>query len=80
MALAPQAAGGAETAPGSSGAVVQAVHPWVEIKPSATPIRVLVAARLSPAELDTIRQAAPGIELIVRKSPLSGRGQRRPRT
>jgi len=68
MALAPHAAaGGAETAPGSSPAVVQAVHPWVEMKPAATPIRVMVAARLSPAELDTIRQAATGIELIVPK-------------
>ena len=68
MALASHAAaGGAETAPGSSPAVVQAVHPWVEMKPAATPIRVMVAARLSPAELDTIRQAATGIELIVPK-------------
>ncbi|PYQ47639.1 MAG: hypothetical protein DMF78_23180, partial [Acidobacteria bacterium] len=67
MALAPHAAGGAESAPGSSGAVVQAVHPWVEMKPAATPIRVMVAARLTPAELDTISQAAPGIELMVPK-------------
>jgi phosphoglycerate dehydrogenase-like enzyme len=66
LALAPHAAG-AETATGSSGAVVQAVHPLVEMKPAATPIRVLVAARLTPAELDTIRQAAPGVELIVPK-------------
>ena len=40
LALAPHAAGGAETAAGSSGAVVQAVHPLVEMKPAATPIRV----------------------------------------
>lgn len=53
------------TASGSSNAVVQAVHPWVEVKPAAKPIRVLVAARLAPEEVEKLRRAAPEVELIV---------------
>jgi phosphoglycerate dehydrogenase-like enzyme len=69
VALAPKAA--AASAPtaavGSSEAVVQAIHPWVEMKPAASPIRALVVARLSPTELQTIQNGAPGVELVVAK-------------
>src|SRR5688572_8002163 len=68
LALTPEAAAGGSPigpAAASSSAVVQAVHPWVELKPAASPIRVLVAARLAPDELEKLRQAAPEVELIV---------------
>jgi phosphoglycerate dehydrogenase-like enzyme len=67
LALAPNGAtaGRSEASAAGGPAVVQPVHPWIELRPAADPIRVLVAARLAPAELDQIRQAAPGLELMV---------------
>jgi phosphoglycerate dehydrogenase-like enzyme len=68
LALAPNAAVGAEAeALGPPQAVVQAVHPWIELKPAAKPIRALIAARLTPAEVEQIQQAAPGVELLLAK-------------
>ena len=67
LALAPEAAMAA--GPNAAGAapegLVQVVHPLAELKPVATPIRVMVAAKLAPEELDQIRQAAPGVDLAV---------------
>jgi len=75
LALAPEAAaaGGAGAAAGSSDAVVQAVHPWVEMERAAKPVRVLVAANLAAEELERLRQAAPEAELIVPRDAAEGR-------
>jgi phosphoglycerate dehydrogenase-like enzyme len=46
-------------------AVVQAVNPRVEIPPTGETIRILVAARLAPEEIETIRRAGRNVELVV---------------
>src|SRR5262249_37151932 len=74
LALAP-AAGAARTAlaptplAAAPEGIVQAVHPLAELKPDSTPIRVLVAAKLTAEELEQIRKAAPGVELMTAKDP-----------
>ena len=45
--------------------VVQAVNPRVEVPPTGGPIRVLVAARLDPDEVERIRRAGRNVELVV---------------
>jgi len=54
----------ATASPVVAGAVVQPVHPWVELGPATSAVKVLVAARLTPQEIERLRQAAPGAELI----------------
>jgi len=65
--LAGLTAGGAtlalETA--SADAVVQPVHPRVETPPTGETIRILVAAKLAPEEIETIRRAGRNVELVV---------------
>jgi phosphoglycerate dehydrogenase-like enzyme len=46
-------------------AVVQPIHPRVEIPPTVGTIRVLLAARLAPEEIDQIRRAGRNVELVV---------------
>jgi phosphoglycerate dehydrogenase-like enzyme len=46
-------------------AVVQPVHPRVEVPPTGGTIRVLLAAKLSPEEVDTIRRAGRNVEVVV---------------
>jgi phosphoglycerate dehydrogenase-like enzyme len=53
---------------GGGDAVVQAVYPRVEVPPSGGPIRVLVAARLDPEEVERIRRAGRDVELVVPRS------------
>ena len=48
----------------SAGPVVQALYPLAQLRPTP-PIRILVAAGLTPAELETIGRGAPGVELLV---------------
>lgn len=73
LALAPEASAAPAAAAGAPEAVVRAVHPWVERQAGAGPVRVLVAAKLSAEELDRLRQAAPGAELIVPGDAVEGR-------
>jgi phosphoglycerate dehydrogenase-like enzyme len=49
----------------ASDAVVQPVHPRVEIPPTGGTIKILLAATLSPGEIDTIRRAGRNVELVV---------------
>jgi len=46
-------------------AVVQPVHPRVEIPPTGGTIKILLAAQLAPEEVDTIRQAGRNVEIVV---------------
>ncbi len=46
-------------------AVVQSVHPRVEIAPTGGTIKILVSARLTPDEIDSIRRAGRNVELVV---------------
>jgi len=55
------AAGGATP----SDAVVVASFPIYEAKPSSGPIRVVCAEKLTPAEADQVRAAAPNIDLVL---------------
>lgn len=57
-------AGGAALA---ADAVVQPMHPVVELVPTSGTVKVLLAARLAPAELEQIRNAARNVELVVPK-------------
>ena len=65
--LAGLTAGGAtlalETA--SADAVVHPVYPRVETPPTGEAIRILVAAKLAPEEIETIRRAGRNVELVV---------------
>ncbi len=53
-----------ETAAGAD-AVVQPVHPRVEVPPTGGPIKILLVAKLAPDEIETIRRAGRNVELIV---------------
>jgi phosphoglycerate dehydrogenase-like enzyme len=68
--LAGLTAGGAALAAdtASADAVVQAVNPHVEVARAEGPIKVLVAAKLTPDELERIRRAGRGVELVVPQS------------
>jgi phosphoglycerate dehydrogenase-like enzyme len=46
-------------------AVVHAVYPRVEVPPSGGTIKVLVAARLEPEAIETIRRAGRNVDLVV---------------
>src|SRR5512134_3368437 len=46
-------------------AVVHPVHPRVETAPSGGTIKVLVAARLAPDQVDAIRRAGRNVEIVV---------------
>jgi phosphoglycerate dehydrogenase-like enzyme len=46
-------------------AVVHPVHPRVEVPPTGGTIKVLVAARLAPEEIESIRRAGRNVELAV---------------
>src|SRR5512143_3077246 len=46
-------------------AVVQPVHPRVETPPSGETIKILLAARLTPDEIERIRSAGRRVELVV---------------
>jgi phosphoglycerate dehydrogenase-like enzyme len=46
-------------------AVVQPVYPRVEVAPTGGTIKVLVAAQLTPDQLETIRRAGRNVELVV---------------
>jgi phosphoglycerate dehydrogenase-like enzyme len=48
-----------------SDAVVQPVHPRVEISPTGGRVKVLVAARLDPDEVERIRRAGRNVDLVV---------------
>jgi phosphoglycerate dehydrogenase-like enzyme len=65
--LAGLTAGGAvltlETA--QADAVVQPIHARVEVPPTGGTIRVLLAAKLAPEEVDSIRRAGRNVELVV---------------
>jgi phosphoglycerate dehydrogenase-like enzyme len=66
--LAGLTAGGTALALESSAAadaVVQPVHPRVEIPPTGGTIKVLLTARLAPEETETIRRAGRNVELTV---------------
>ena len=62
--------GGAALALGTAGAdaVVQPVHPRVEIPPTGGTIKVLLAASLAPDEIESIRRAGRNVELVVPRS------------
>jgi len=60
-------AAGAE--PASADAVVQPLYPRFEPSPSAGPIRILLATRLLPEEIESIRRAGTNAELIVPRDP-----------
>ena len=49
----------------SADAVVQPIHPRVEVPPAGGPVKVLVAARLGSNELERIRAAGRNVELVV---------------
>jgi phosphoglycerate dehydrogenase-like enzyme len=49
----------------ASDAVVQPVNPRVEIPPTGGTIKILLAAKLAPGEVDTIRRAGRNVELVV---------------
>jgi phosphoglycerate dehydrogenase-like enzyme len=46
-------------------AVVRPIHPRVEVAPTGGTIRILLAARLAPEEVDAIRRAGPNVEIVV---------------
>jgi phosphoglycerate dehydrogenase-like enzyme len=46
-------------------AVAHAVYPWVEVAPTGGTIKVLVAARLAPEEIESIRRVGRNVELVV---------------
>jgi phosphoglycerate dehydrogenase-like enzyme len=46
-------------------AVVQPVHPRVEIPPTGETIKILLAARLAPDEIERIRSAGRRVEVVV---------------
>jgi len=46
-------------------AVVQPVHPRVEVPPTGGIIKILVAARLAPDEIERVRRAGRNVELVV---------------
>src|SRR5512136_529820 len=46
-------------------AVVHAVYPRVEVAPTGGTIKILVAARLAPEEIDLVRRAGRNVELVV---------------
>ncbi len=45
--------------------VVQPVNPRVEVPPTGETIKILVAAKLAPEEVETIRRAGRNLELVV---------------
>ena len=49
----------------SADAVVQPVHPRVEVAPTGGTIKVLVAAPLAPDQVEAIRRAGRSVELVV---------------
>jgi phosphoglycerate dehydrogenase-like enzyme len=59
--------GGAALALEAAGtdAVVQPVHPRVEVPSAGGPIKVLLAAKLAPDEVERIRRAGRNVELVV---------------
>ena len=46
-------------------AVVQPVHPRVEVPPTGGTIKILLAAKLAPEEVDAIRRAGRNVEIVV---------------
>src|SRR4030042_5812052 len=46
-------------------AVVQPVHPRVEVPPTGGTIKILVAAKLAPDEIERVRRAGRNVELVV---------------
>src|SRR5512141_5016 len=46
-------------------AVVQPVNPRVEVPPTGGTIKILVAAKLAPDEIERIRRAGRNVELVV---------------
>ena len=46
-------------------AVVHPVYPRVEVPPTGGPIKVLVAARLAPEEIESVRRAGRNVDLVV---------------
>lgn len=46
-------------------AVVHAVYPRVEVPRTGGPIRILVAARLAPEEIESVRRAGRNVDLVV---------------
>jgi phosphoglycerate dehydrogenase-like enzyme len=65
--LAGLTAGGAALAleTDAADAVVQPVHPRVEVPPTGGTIRILLAAKLTPEEVDTIRRVGRNVEIVV---------------
>jgi phosphoglycerate dehydrogenase-like enzyme len=63
-------AGGAALALETAGAdaVVQPVNPRVEIPPTGGTIKILVAAKLAPEEIESIRRAGRNVDLVVPRS------------
>jgi len=59
----------AGTEPASADAVVQPLYPRFEASPAGGVIRILLATRLAPADLEAIRQAGRNAELIVPRDP-----------
>jgi phosphoglycerate dehydrogenase-like enzyme len=59
--------GGAALALETAGAdaVVQPVHPRVEVPPTGGTIKILVAAKLAPDEVEKVRRAGRNVELVV---------------
>ena len=55
--------------PASADAVVQPLYLRFEPSPSAGPIRILLATRLLPEEIESIRRAGTNAELIVPRDP-----------
>jgi phosphoglycerate dehydrogenase-like enzyme len=45
--------------------VVQAINPRVEVPPTGETIKILVAARLAPEEVETVHRAGRNVELVV---------------
>lgn len=46
-------------------AVVHPVHPRVEVPPTGATIKILLAARLAPEQVESIRRAGRNVELVV---------------
>jgi phosphoglycerate dehydrogenase-like enzyme len=65
--LAGLTAGGTALALDARGAdaVVHPIYPRVEVAPAGGRIKILVAARLAPDQLDTIRRAGRNVDLVV---------------
>jgi phosphoglycerate dehydrogenase-like enzyme len=71
------AGGGLVTAGAAAGAagmktadaVVHPVYPLFEPSPSAGRVRVLVAVKLTPEEIERLRQAAPNADLVTPRDP-----------